>query len=79
MKNIKMIMLILGIVLIVSLVGCVPPEQQTDTVQQNDNVVVSTDQQAPVSEPLTTVSQEDLDQLKEDLEKMEFEDLGGLS
>ena len=82
----KTTILILGIIMGLLLVsGCA---QQTDIVEEGtpDEVV---QEEIPAessgdenfsneSEPLT-ISQEELDNLKEELEGLEFEDLGGLS
>lgn len=77
------------------LAACSPKQQEgitiTETVRsdtsESDDDYPRTDQPAEDSEDLTGeeseetagVSQEELDQLKRDIEDMEFEDLGGLS
>ena len=84
----KRLMLMLGLVIIIGLVSCTP-------VQVNENVEQESNSPEPeeleIEKPILkeeavepkevtpTVSKEELDQLKKDLEGMEFEDLGGLS
>ncbi len=51
-------------------------DTQTDTQTKQDT---QTDTQTETTKTQTDISQEELDELKKDLEDMEFEDLGGLS
>jgi PBP1b-binding outer membrane lipoprotein LpoB len=69
----RMHLLIAGLLIVLVLVcGCGQKAQDGDTAP------VQTD--SPATSPtIEGVSQEDLDELGEDLDALEFEDLGGLS
>lgn len=87
----KRIIYITGIILILSLLlsGCAnrPQEDQTqDAGQEEATKVVATepaqqDDLTTISPPpnVSSITQEDLDKLKTDIENLEAEDLGGLS
>ena len=53
------------------------PDEEPETEDEVDTTEEETELDTSDVEP--TVSREELDQLKEDIEGMEFEDLGGLS
>jgi len=63
-------------ILIISLLGCAAPEKKTETPEKTEPITKEQPKKAP---KVSSVSQEDLDRLKKDIEAIEPEDLGGLS
>lgn len=82
----KLLLVIISLLAIVLIVGCAQKSNNSDIKSTSDSVNTDTDLKETVkktndknTESIPSVSEEDLNKLKEDLDNMHFDDLNELS